>query len=123
MDYPDVEFGFYPTPIQETSVDELHPALSAEIGERSSLKIYYAGVYMTPDCTFFGSLELLVDEAAREACGLFRVPFELSERIIGPAWTKHTDIDATVQTYLDGIPDLRLIYAVNDDEEEEMAES
>jgi len=119
VDYPAVETGFYTTPLCEGTTGDLHPLLAAEIGERTSVRCYSADVFLTPSLDPFGCFELLIDERANEACGLFRVPFELSERIIGPGWTEcGSDIDANVQTFLDGIPDLDLVYGPDEDEDQ-----
>jgi hypothetical protein len=119
VDYQAAEVGFYTMPLCEASVSDQHPLLAAEIGEHTSVRCYSAEIFFTQSLNLFGYFELFLDEKANEACGLFLVPFELSERIIGPGWTEcGSDIDATVQTFLDGIPDLNVVYPLDEDEDQ-----
>lgn len=122
IDYPEMETGFYTTPLCDAHVETLHPLLRAEIGERSSLRGYYANVFCVPSADPFGSLEFFVDEQSRKACGLFLIPYGFEQRVIGPGWTEcGSDIDATVQIFLDGIPDLSLVYAPDEDADQKEA--
>ena len=118
MDYPEVETGFYTTPLCEVHVGTLNPLLTAEIGERSSLRGYCASVFSIPDAIPFGSLEFFVDEQSGEACGLFLIPNGFEVLIAGPGWIKcGADIDATVQMFLDAIPDDDVLFADDGDED------
>jgi hypothetical protein len=118
MDYPEVETGFYTTPLCEVHVETLNPLLTAEIGGRSSLRGYCANVFSIPDAVQFGSLEFFIDEQSGEACGLFLIPHGFEMLIAGPGWTKcGTDIDATVQIFLDAIPDDDVLFGDNEAED------
>ncbi|MDE1995070.1 MAG: hypothetical protein KGI75_21390 [Rhizobiaceae bacterium] len=122
LDYPEAEFHFYTTPPVESAIDELHPLLTAKIGQRSSVRIYYAGVYCAPDGIPIGGLEFLVDEVTNETCGLFRGSFENSACLIGTGWkTCGQDMGAIVEDFVKAIAELNTVREGDEDEGKEYA--
>ena len=82
----DSGFDMYMTPAGEVSALEVHPDLIRMVGMRaiSKLRFAVACAYAVPDAGPFGEIEVVVDEAAKQACGGHRM--RNPDRIVKAVW-------------------------------------
>lgn len=100
LDYPVLEQFYYNCPSLGLSREEAEPALQAATAERAELHFHEASVCMAPDGVPVGIIQLAVDDAAGEACGIAMIDRKTSPA----AWTKvGPTVDDTIGIFVDAI--------------------
>lgn len=93
--------GAYWTPASEAEVDEIHPRLLEAIDGRETIKLYAVNLFTLPEGTPDGYLDIALDAATKEACGLYYITTGFEEFVTGPIWfTPRSDIEETVYAFV-----------------------
>ncbi|AVA23852.1 hypothetical protein [Rhizobium sp. NXC24] len=100
---PDFEGFFWREPFP-LAVDEVHPELLEEIGNRQVRMLQVDLSYQSEEF-YLGSLEMAFDDDSGKVCGLVRLNANGSDFVAGPAWIEtKADVNDVIQTFADAIP-------------------
>jgi hypothetical protein len=89
--------GTYWTPATEAEADEMHPRLLEAVNGREGLKLYAVNLFLLPEGAPNGYLDIAIDPATKEACGLYSATLGLEEFVTGPIWfAAKGDVEETI---------------------------
>ena len=106
MDYPTLDEEFCWDDPKLLAIEEVQPLLMTEAGNRPGVQFLQIAIYWKDERRPFGTLQLAVDGAAGETCGLFQLEDLAGQQIdCGPGWTETgADLDETIRIFINGVP-------------------
>ena len=100
LDYPQFEPFYYNCPARDLLREDAMPELQTATAERAEARFYSAAIYEAPNSIPRGVVEVAIDDATGEVCGIVR----MSGQTTAATWTKvSTSLDDTIGIFVNAI--------------------